>query len=150
MIHTLLLVSPNGVSTDPIKSRIINSGGTLVVRPDSGDPVKTPVEVLKILMDGFGYTTNNLGYKVLPACIRVIQGDGINENTIREIYDLMFSLNRSAENIGFGMGGALLQHCDRDWLKFAMKTSTIFVDGQWVDLFKDPETDSTKQSKKVG
>lgn len=136
------------VSTDPIKSRIINSGGTLVVRPDSGDPVKTPVEVLKILMDGFGYTTNNLGYKVLPACIRVIQGDGINENTIREIYDLMFSLNMSAENIVFGMGGALLQHCDRDWLKFAMKTSAIFVDDQWVDLFKDPETDSTKQSKK--
>lgn len=136
------------VSSDPIKSRIINSGGTLVLRPDSGNPVTTPVSVIKILMDGFGYNTNELGYKVLPDYIRVIQGDGINENSISEIYKLMLSNKMSADNIVFGMGGALLQHCDRDWLGFAMKTSAIKIDGEWRDLFKDPDTDSIKRSKK--
>lgn len=46
------------------------------------------------------------------------------------------------------MGGALLQHCDRDWLKYAMKGSSLTVDGLQRDLFKDPITDSVKRSKR--
>ena len=136
------------VSSDPIKTRIMNSGGTFVLRPDSGNPLEIPVEIIGILMAGFGYTTNSKGYKVLPSCIRVLQGDGINESSIRGIYDNMFKLMYSADNIVFGMGGALLQHCDRDWFKFAMKASALCVDGEWRDLYKDPDTDSVKRSKK--
>lgn len=137
-------------ATDPIKTRIMNSGGTFVLRPDSGNPLEIPVEIIGILMAGFGYTVNSKGYKVLPDCIRVLQGDGINESSIRGIYDNMFKASRmySADNIVFGMGGALLQHCDRDWLKFAMKASALCVNGIWVDLYKDPDTDSVKRSKK--
>lgn len=136
------------ISSDPIKSRIIASGGTFVLRPDSGNPLEIPVEIIGILMEGFGYTTNTKGYKVLPSCIRVLQGDGINEASIRGIYANMFELMYSADNIVFGMGGALLQHCDRDWLKFAMKASALCKNGEWVDLYKDPDTDSVKRSKK--
>lgn len=135
------------VGTD-FKDRIINSGGTFVVRPDSGDATVIPIQIIQMLMEDFGYTVNSKGYKVLPDCIRVLQGDGVNRATIRIILQKMKDLGLSADNIVFGMGGALLQHCDRDWMKFAMKGSALEVNGVWKDLYKDPITDSIKRSKK--
>lgn len=135
------------VGTD-FKDRIIKSGGTFVVRPDSGDATVIPIQIIQMLMEDFGYTVNSKGYKVLPDCIRVLQGDGVNRQTIRIILQKMKDLGLSADNIVFGMGGALLQHCDRDWLKFAMKSSALEVDGKWKDLYKDPITDSVKRSKR--
>ena len=131
------------------KTRIENSGGRFVVRPDSGDPTVVPVEVIKILLDKFGYTVNSLGFKVLPDCIRVLQGDGVNRESIIQILTNLEKEGISSENIIFGMGGGLLQHCDRDWLKFAMKGSARKMEnGEWIDVFKDPITDSVKRSKK--
>jgi len=131
-----------------LKSRIENSGGKFVARPDSGNPVTVPVEIVEILMKRFGYTTNSLGYKMLPPCIGVLQGDGINLEAIREILALAESKGLAASNFVFGMGGGLLQHCDRDWFKFAMKASAVCVNNQWRDVFKDPITDPGKLSKK--
>jgi nicotinamide phosphoribosyltransferase len=54
----------------------------------------------------------------------------------------------SADNIAFGMGGALLQHMNRDTMKWAMKACASLVDGTWVDVYKDPVTDSGKSSKR--
>jgi len=54
----------------------------------------------------------------------------------------------SADNIAFGQGGALLQAVDRDTMQFAMKCSSIKVDGSWRDVYKDPITDSGKRSKR--
>jgi nicotinamide phosphoribosyltransferase len=54
----------------------------------------------------------------------------------------------SADNLAFGMGGALLQQLDRDTQKWAMKCSSACINGEWVDVFKDPITDSGKTSKK--
>ena len=45
------------------------------------------------------------------------------------------------------MGGGLLQQCDRDTLKFAMKCSAAQINGEWIDVQKDPITDSGKKSK---
>ena len=56
-------------------------------------------------------------------------------------------LFRSADNIAFGMGGALLQHMNRDTQKFALKCSAVNVNGTWQDVFKDPVTDPGKRSK---
>ena len=53
----------------------------------------------------------------------------------------------SADNIAFGMGGALLQAVDRDTQRFAMKCSSAQIDGVWVNVQKDPVTDSGKKSK---
>lgn len=137
----------NWVGTD-FKDRIINSGGRFVVRPDSGDPVVVPVQLIEMLLSLFGYDVNSKGFKVLPDCIRVLQGDGITMDTISQILLSLRSKGISAENIVFGMGGGLLQHCDRDWLKFAQKTTAMEKYGNWMDLQKDPITDPGKQSKK--
>lgn len=117
---------------------ILEVGGTLVIRPDSGDPVTTPVQVIEELMDLFGYTTNAKGYKVLPNHIRVIQGDGVDEESIVRIMQRMVDRKLSIDNIAFGMGGGLLQSLNRDTLGWAMKCSAACVNGEWRDVYKDP------------
>ena len=42
-------------------------------------------QVLNILGDRFGFTNNSKGYKMLPDCIRVIQGDGVSYETLEAI-----------------------------------------------------------------
>jgi nicotinamide phosphoribosyltransferase len=134
---------------EKLKDKVINNGGTLVVRPDSGDPETVPVEVIEILAEQFGYTVNSKGYKVLPSYVRVIQGDGINEDSLPRILENLKAKGFSADNIAFGMGGGLLQAWNRDTLKYAMKASAIKIgDGEWEGFAKDPITDAGKTSKK--
>lgn len=123
-----------------LKQKIIEKGGTLVIRPDSGDPTKVPVEIITILAAKFGFTVNSKGYKVLPDYIRVIQGDGINEESLPILIDNLINAGYSIDNIAFGMGGGLLQAWNRDTLKYAMKASAIKFDGSddWVDVYKNP------------
>lgn len=135
------------IGTD-FAERIKNSGGRFVVRPDSGDPTVVPVQIVELLLETCGYTINSKGFKVLPDWIRVLQGDGVNYDSIKQILLTLRAKGISAENIIFGMGGALLQGPNRDTLKFAQKASAIEVNGAWKDVFKDPITDKGKTSKK--
>jgi nicotinamide phosphoribosyltransferase len=130
-----------------LKDEVEASGGTVVVRPDSGDPLIVTANVIRILGERFGFDVNSKGYKVLKPCIRMIQGDGVNPKSIKAILDNFKSLGWSADNIAFGMGGGLLQKLDRDTLKFAMKANAIRVNGEWRDIWKKPATDSGKDSK---
>ena len=130
-----------------LKDEILNSGATLVVRPDSGDPLTVPVDVLRALDEAFGTTTNSKGFRVLPSCIRVIQGDGINAGSLPMLLDNIVSAGYSAENIAFGMGGGLHQMLNRDTQKFAMKCSAVRVRGAWQDVYKSPAADQGKRSK---
>lgn len=119
------------------KERLIESGATWVLRPDSGDPIKMPVQVVVELDNIFGSTVNSKGYKVLNN-VRVIQGDGIVPAQVTEILNALMSLGYSASNMAFGMGGGLLQKNNRDTHKFALKCCAVRVDGEWVDVYKDP------------
>lgn len=131
-----------------LKDKVMNMGGTLVVRPDSGDPETVPVEIVEILAEKFGFTVNSKGYKVLHPSVRVIQGDGINEHSLPKILANLKAAGFSADNIAFGMGGGLLQAWNRDTLKYAMKASAIRIDeGEWKGFSKDPITDHGKRSK---
>jgi nicotinamide phosphoribosyltransferase len=131
---------------EELRQQVIDSGATVVIRPDSGDPVEVNRRLIEILGRKFGYTTNSKGFKVLNN-VRLIQGDGINELTVRSILGAFMANGWSADNIAFGMGGALLQIVDRDTQRFAMKCSAALINGAWVDVVKDPATDSGKKSK---
>lgn len=121
-----------------LRNKILQRDGRLVVRPDSGDPVETLRQVFKILWNRFPGTTNEKGFKVLHPNIRVIQGDGVNYESIKDILNMMVEEGFSVENIAFGMGGALLQKVDRDTQKFAFKCSHIVINGESVDVRKNP------------
>jgi len=131
---------------EELRQQVVDSGATIVIRPDSGDPEIVCRKLVQILGDKFGYTTNDKGFKVLNN-VRLIQGDGVNEHTIRMILGSFQAYGWSADNIAFGMGGALLQQVDRDTQRFAMKCSSAKINGEWIDVQKDPITDSGKKSK---
>lgn len=130
-----------------LKAKVLERNGVLVVRPDSGDPIKVVVAVLDILGDAFGYVRNKKGFKVLNPKVRVIQGDGITYASLGGVLEVMKDNRWSADNIVFGSGGGLLQKVDRDTQKFAFKCSATERDGEWHDVMKDPVTDPGKRSK---
>jgi nicotinamide phosphoribosyltransferase len=132
-----------------LRESILNRDGVLVIRPDSGEIIPTILRILDILGRRFGYTVNSKGYRVLPPQVRVLQGDGMNFDTIRELCEALLAAGWSIDNIAcFGMGGKLLQGVDRDTLKFAFKCCAIDINGVWYEVYKDPITDPGKISKR--
>lgn len=132
---------------EQLKQEVVDSGATIVIRPDSGEPVEVVSKVAQLLGEKFGYEVNSKGYKVLKN-VRIIQGDGVNQDSIKQILERLKSERFSASNIAFGIGGSLLQKVNRDTLKFAYKCSAIIVDGKLRDVYKQPITDAGKASKK--
>jgi len=142
-----------------LKQDVIDSGATVVIRPDSGDPVEVLSKMLTILEHFYGAPKNAKGYKVLNN-VRIIWGDGINALSLETILRTLVDLHGySADNFAFGMGGGLLQQLNRDTQKWAMKCSAVGIreyrDAEdvigklvWRDVFKDPVTDSGKRSMK--
>jgi nicotinamide phosphoribosyltransferase len=152
---------------EKLHDEVVASGATVVIRPDSGDPVQVVNKLLYILEGKFGSKLNTKGYRVLNH-VRVIQGDGINPHIIELILKSAKLAGFSADNLAFGMGGGLLQQVNRDTLKFAYKCSSIAVadptelkafladispesSAKLVaverDVFKNPIDDAGKKSK---
>ena len=130
-----------------LKEKVLGRDGVVVVRPDSGIPHEVVLQVVTILGDKFGYAINEKGYKVLNPKIRVIQGDGVDYDEIKRILDNLIGSGWSVDNIAFGMGGGLLQKLNRDTQSFAMKCSSVIVDGKEREVFKSP-VGGFKKSKK--
>jgi nicotinamide phosphoribosyltransferase len=130
-----------------LKANVLARDGTLVVRPDSGDPPTVVVRVLEILGKAFGTTRNAKGYQVLDPHVRVIQGDGIDLAMLGRILSAIRDAGWSADNVAFGSGGGLLQKLNRDTCRYAFKCSAVTVNGEQRDVFKLPATDTDKRSK---
>lgn len=137
-------------TSDPLLSMIKGSGGTLVIRPDSGDPLVVLPKMLDILAARLGseMRINSQGFCVLPDYFRIIQGDGINQDSMAAILKRLVDLNWSTSNIAFGSGGGLLQQWNRDTQKWAFKCCAAKIGGTWRDVYKDPVTDPGKKSKR--
>ncbi|CAF1120641.1 unnamed protein product [Rotaria magnacalcarata] len=133
---------------EQLHDKILQRDGTLVIRSDSGDPLKVLPKIMNILYTKFGGHTNEKGFKVLEKHVRLIQGDGVNMNSIKNIVNLFEQNGFSTDNIVFGSGGALLQKFDRDTMKFAMKCSYVEIAGVGgLAVAKDPITDKGKRNK---
>jgi nicotinamide phosphoribosyltransferase len=131
---------------DHLREEILRRNGTVVLRPDSGDPTVVLEDLFNSVADRFGFETNSKGWKVLPAQVRSIQGDGVNYQNILRINSHLIRNGWSMDNWGYGMGGALLQQQNRDTMRMAIKCSAINRDGTWSVVFKDPKTDTSKAS----
>ncbi|KAI0219377.1 hypothetical protein L0F63_000516 [Massospora cicadina] len=124
----------------------LERGGVLILRPDSGDPVETVLMALDAADKVFGSTVNQKGYKVLKGC-GVVQGDGVDIVIIERVLGAVLKAGYSAQNVTFGMGGALLQRVDRDTLSFATKLSyRMGMDGTHHPIYKDPKANPEKAS----
>ncbi len=148
--------------TVELKDEILRRDGKLVIRPDSGDPVKivagdpdapkdTPEYkgAIECLWDVFGGTITEKGYKMLDSHIGLIYGDSITLERANNILKILEAKGFASANVVFGVGSFTYQYVTRDNFGFAMKATSGVVNGQRRDIFKDPKTDSgTKKSAK--
>jgi nicotinamide phosphoribosyltransferase len=125
---------------------IVNSGGTLICRPDSGNPAIEPGLVGNDIISKFGFTYNSHGLKVLPPFIGVIQGDGIDVYTFESVLKGWIDAGFSLDNFCLGCGKGISHDGGRDDFSFSVKSVANFANGQWNDMLKDPITDSGKKS----
>lgn len=128
----------------PTGKLLIKRNRGQLVCGNSGDPAFHCINIVNKLADAYGYSLNTKGFKVLPPCVRVLFGDGIDigiiENILRNAKDQWIA----AENFVFGMGGGLLQGVTRDTLRFACKANSVVVDGVQTDIAKKTEGKSSK------
>lgn len=144
-----------------LQETIENREGKVVIRPDSGDPVKiicgdqsashmpTQKGVVELLWDTFGGHINSKGYKELSPKVGAIYGDSITLQRARDICEQLAAKGFASTNVVFGVGSFTYQYNTRDTFGFAMKATYGEVNGQGREIFKDPITDDgTKKSAK--
>ncbi len=144
-----------------MKSLIMKRNGKLVIRPDSGDPVKiicgdlesdnifAKKGLIESLWDIFGGTENEKGFKVLDSHIGAIYGDSITLKRCESICALLKKKGFVSTSVVYGIGSYTYQYNTRDTFGFALKSTACVIDGQEFQLFKNPKTDSgVKKSQK--
>lgn len=129
------------------KDMIMARNGRFVARPDSGDPIAVSLDCVELMAKYFGHTVNDKGYKVLNDKVRVLYGDGINIDSIEAILKNLMEHGWAAENLVFGMGGALLNGTTRDTQRNCIKCAAQYYGGEWHDVWKKP-IDMSKASKR--
>jgi len=146
-----------------LKDDVLARDGKLVIRPDSGDPVdiicgeaselggKLPKDkgVVELLWDIFGGTINDQGFKVLDSHIGAIYGDSITTERAENICQRLSNKGFATSNVVLGIGSFTYQFNTRDTFGFAMKATSVVVNGNRREIFKDPITDDgVKKSAK--
>ncbi len=105
-------------------------------------------DVFRTLADGFGTMTNSKGLGVLNLGAKVLQGDGVDEHTYLQPFEIGRLAGIAPDSIMDGSGGGLMtKDLDRDTNKWAMKASEMVINNERVEIRKNPITDPGKQSK---
>jgi len=145
-----------------LKSEILGREGKVVIRPDSGDPVKilvgdpeaepgTPEHKgsFEMAWEVFGGHINEKGFKVLDSHIGLIYGDSITIERCKAICEGLITKGFVPTCV-FGIGSYTYQYNTRDTFGFAVKATAGVVNGELREIFKDPETDSGEKKSAKG
>lgn len=137
-----------------LKDKIMQRDGRVVIRPDSGDPVKIvcgdPSAIpgsleykgaVEALYDIFGGTVSNKGYKVLDSHIGLIYGDAITLQRAEQILNNLKNKGFASTNVVFGIGSYTYQYNTRDTFGFALKSTLCVINEVETPIFKNPKTD---------
>jgi nicotinamide phosphoribosyltransferase len=146
-----------------LKDRILARDGKLVIRPDSGDPVKiicgdpfapegSPQRkgVVELLWDVFGGSETETEHRLLDPHIGTIYGDSINHARARAILNGLDDKEFASANVVLGIGSYSYQYVTRDTFGFAMKATHVTIDGVGRDIFKKPITDDGAKNSAKG
>ena len=145
-----------------LKDKILARNGKLVIRPDSGNPVKiicgdpdaapgSPAfkGAIECMWETFGGTITATGHKLLDAHIGLIYGDSITLERQKAILENLKQKGFASFNVVLGIGSFTYEYQTRDTFGFAMKATYGEIEGGGREIFKDPKTDDgTKRSAK--
>lgn len=142
-----------------LKDEIMSREGKVVIRPDSGDPVKIlcgdihaetnheRLGLIGCLWETFGGTITDKGYKLLDEHIGAIYGDSITLDRQEEIIQRLTEKG-FAPTVVLGIGSYTYQYVTRDTHGSAVKATNVLKNNVDVPIFKDPKTDPGKKSAK--
>ncbi len=144
-----------------LKREVMARDGKLIVRPDSGDPMKIicgdegpdtdsngnprpeAKGAIQVLWDIFGGTRTSTGYKELDSHIGLIYGEAITLERQEDILNRLMHQGFASTNVVFGIGSYTYQYVTRDTYGFAIKsTFGATLSRGNLEIFKDPITDS--------
>jgi len=134
-----------------LKKEILGHNGTMLIRGDSGDPVKIITETVFRLWKTFGGTTNSKGFKVLDSHIKALYGDSITPQRATEIYEILIANGFACNNVALGVGSFSMQCLEEDGKlsPFTRDTFGIAVKATYEEIgevshmiFKNPKTDT--------
>ena len=138
-----------------LKDTILQRDGRVVIRPDSGDPVKiicgdpdAPLGTfeykgaVQLLWELFGGTYTHKGYRLLDPHIGLIYGDSITLDRQEAILSRLKDKGYCSGNVVLGIGSFTYQYVTRDTFGHAMKATSGVVNSERREIFKDPVTDS--------
>jgi len=138
-----------------LKKDIVARDGKVVIRPDSGDPVKiicgdpearvgSPeyAGAIELLWEHFGGGYNDEGFKFIDEHIGLIYGDAITFNRAEEILQRLMFKGFASTNVVFGIGSYTYQFNTRDTFGHALKSTAVVINGKEVQIFKNPKTDN--------
>lgn len=146
-----------------LKDKILARNGKLVIRPDSGDPIKilcgdsdypqgSPQYkgVVELLWDIFGGTATSQRHCVLDQHIGTIYGDAITYERADAICAALSAKGFASSNVVFGVGSFTYQYVTRDSLGWAFKQTWAKVHEENRALWKAPVTDSGEKFSAKG
>lgn len=147
-----------------LRDTILARDGKVVIRPDSGDPVKiicgdpdaaegSPERkgAIRVLYEIFGGPLSSTGFQHLDPHIGLIYGDSITPDRQTEILSGLMSKGFTSDVTVLGIGSFTYQYVTRDTYGFAMKATyaeRTSVGG--VDIWKDPKTDNGMKKSATG
>lgn len=144
-----------------LKDQILARNGNLVIRPDSGDPVKiicgdpgaigpAHVGVLDLIRKAVG-VTERPGQLPMLNKMAAIYGDSITPLRAETILSkVVHELKLSPYNQVFGVGSFTYEYVTRDTYSFAMKATACENNGVIIPIFKDPVTDNGMKKSAKG
>jgi nicotinamide phosphoribosyltransferase len=129
-----------------LKDEIMARDGKVVIRPDSGDPVKIICGdpylsdeslpafrgAIECLWETFGGTMNEKGYRELDSHIGLIYGDSITLERCNDICRLLELKQLASTNVVLGIGSFTYQYVTE------------------IAIFKDPKTDNGMKKSAKG
>lgn len=141
-----------------LKPEIMARDGKVVIRPDSGDPVKVlcgdlkstvvaeRAGVIELLWHKFGGTMTVTKHRLLDSHVGSIYGDGISRDRGRAICEGLMAKGFASQEV-FGLGSFTYQYNTRDTFGTAIKATWVDRNGVPMPIFKKPVTDDgTKHS----
>ena len=158
-----------------LREEIMARDGKLVIRPDSGDPVKilcgdSTVRIspkasqeetlarhaafhglIQSLFEIFGGTVNSKGYIDLDPHIGAIYGDSITLERQAMILGRLQRKGFASTNVVLGIGSYTYQYVTRDTHGLAVKATAVGdADNNITPIYKDPKTDTSGKKSAKG
>lgn len=104
---------------------------------------------VEVLWNIFGGTRNAKGYKELDSHIGIIYGDSITLERQWGILQRLMDKGFASGNVVLGIGSYTYNYSTRDTFGSAVKATATVIDGEFIEIFKDPKTgDPLKKSAK--